>query len=175
MPRIVLEKAKMRRRVLVVDDVPDWRATIEDILNSDYEVVTAANYESAMKYIRNREVELVIVDLRLSPSDESDREGMALLKELAECRINAIVLTGYPENEMKQEAEDKYKAFDFIDKGDVAGNIQLIRNVVREAFRLLEGREKVKAQEVRKAKSLQSVSFTEELSSWPLRKFRKGK
>jgi DNA-binding NtrC family response regulator len=166
---------KMRRRVLVVDDVQDWRATIEDILNSEYEVITADNYESAMKYIRNREVELVIVDLRLSLTDESDREGMELLKKLAECRINAIVLTGYPEHDMKQEAEEKYEAFDFIDKSDVAGNIQIIRNVVREVFRLLENKEKIKARAIREAKALQSVSFTDDLSSWPLRKFRKGK
>ena len=165
----------MRRRVLVVDDVQDWRATIEEILNAEYEVITVDDYDSALEYIRGREVELVIVDLRLSDTDENNREGMKLLAELAACRINAIVLTGYPENEMKQEAEEKYEAFDFIDKSDVAGNYQIIRNVVREAFRLLEGKEKIKARAIREAKALQSVSFTEDLSSWPLRKLRKGK
>lgn len=164
----------MRKRILVVDDVPDWRAQLEDILTSDYEVKTVDSYEAAMEVITSQEIELVIVDLRLSPTDENDRRGMDLLRQLAQYRINAIVLTGYPEQKIKQEAEEKYKAFDFIDKSKVAGNIQVIRDVVREAFSLLESKEKLKAQAIRAASALQSVSFTEELSSWPIRKFRKG-
>lgn len=165
----------MRKRILVVDDVPDWQAQLEDILNSEYEVKTVDNYEAAMDVVRNREVELVIVDLRLSPTDENDRKGLDLLQKLTEYRINAIVLTGYPEYEIQQECEEKYSAFDFIDKSKVAGNIQVIRDVVREAFSLLESKEKIKSQAIKAASTLQSVSFTPELSGWPLRKFRKGK
>ena len=45
--------------------------------------------------------------------------------------------------------------------------------MVREAFDLLERKEKVKAQAIRAAGALQTVSFPEDLASWPLRKFRK--
>jgi DNA-binding NtrC family response regulator len=165
----------MRKRILVVDDVPDWRAQLRAILKSDYEVKTVDSYEDAIQVVRNREVELAIVDLRLSPSDESNRQGMDLLRVLAEYRINAIVLTGYPEEEIKEEAEEKYNAFDFIDKATLANNFQRVREVVSEAFNLLEAKEKAKAQAIRAASALQSVSFTDDLSSWPLRKFRKGK
>jgi len=165
----------MRKRILVVDDVPDWREILEEILTKEYEVITVDNYNDAMDIIRNRDAELVIVDLRLSPTDESDRQGMELLHQLAEYRINAIVLTGYPEPELQEAAEETYKAFDFIDKSTVAGNYQIIKDVVREAFSLLESKEKIKAQAIRAVSALQSVPFTEELSGWPLRKFRKGK
>jgi hypothetical protein len=57
-----------------------------------------------MEVIKSRDAELVIVDLRLSPTDDSDRQGMELLKRLAEHRINSIVLTGYPERELQEEA-----------------------------------------------------------------------
>lgn len=163
----------MRKRILVVDDVPDWRAQLQAILKSEYEVKTTDSYESAMEVIRNREVELVIVDLRLNPTDEGDRLGMELLKQLAEYRINSIVLTGYPERELQEEAEEKYKTFDFIDKGALAGNFQRLRDVVREAFQLLEGKEAEKDQLIRAASALQSVTFSENISSWPLRKYRK--
>jgi DNA-binding NtrC family response regulator len=165
----------MRKRVLVVDDVPDWRAQLRTILEADYEVLTADSYHTAMEVVRSRGAELVIVDLRLSPTDESNRQGMELLKQLAEYRINAIVLTGYPEEDIQEEAEEKYKAFDFIDKSILAGNFQRIRDVVREVFSLLEIKEKAKAESIRAAKALQSVTFSEELASWPLRKFRKSR
>ncbi len=165
----------MRKRVLVVDDVPDWRNQLQAILKSEFEVVTVDSYPAAMDIIRERSVELVIVDLRLSPIDEEDRQGMELLKQLAEHRINAIVLTGYPEEELRHEAEDKYAIFDFIDKSVLAHNVQYLRNVVREAFALMEPIEKAKTEAINKVRALQSVSFSDNLSSWPLRKHRKDK
>lgn len=165
----------MRKRVLVVDDVPDWQAQLQTILKSEYDVTTVDSYEDALEFVRDRSVDLAIVDLRLSPTDENDRQGLKLLAALAEQRINAIVLTGYAEPDIQEEAEEKYNAFDFIDKGVLANNFQRIRETVREAFNLLEAKEKAKKQAIRAASALQSVSFTEELASWPLRKFRAKK
>jgi DNA-binding NtrC family response regulator len=168
-------RRQMRKRILVVDDIPDWRAQLQAILRGDYDVVTVGSYQEAMEVIRKREAELVIVDLRLNSMDENDRQGMELLKQLAEHRINSIVLTGHTEQELQEEAEEKYKAFDFIDKSSLAGNLQRIRDVVREAFKLLEHKEKEKARSIQRASALQVVSFSEDLSSWPLRKYRKNK
>lgn len=164
----------MRKRVLVVDDVSDWRATLQDILKQidECEVKTAASYQDAIEVIKNREAELAIVDLRLSPTDESDRQGMELLKLLAEYRINAIVLTGYPEDSLKEEAEEKYKIFDFIDKGELAGNFQRLRDLVKEAFSIMEVKDKQKKKLIQAASALQSVSFPKDLASWPLRNYR---
>ncbi|MCB0153448.1 MAG: response regulator [Anaerolineae bacterium] len=165
----------MRKRVLVVDDVPDWRATLQDILKQidECEVKAVDSYQAAMDVVKNREAELAIVDLRLSPTDESDRQGMELLKLLAEYRINAIVLTGYPENSLKEEAEEKYKIFEFIDKGELAGNFQRLRDIVKEAFSLMEIKDKQKKKLIQAASALQSVSFPKDLASWPLRNYRK--
>jgi len=165
----------MRKRILVVDDVSDWRAQLRAILKNEYEVITVDNYHDAMDVVRNRAAELVIVDLRLSANDENNRQGMTLLEQLAEHRINSIVLTGYPEQELQTEAEEKYQIFDFIDKNSLAKNFQRLVDVVREAFDLLEVKEKLKARSIQAASALQTVSFPEELSSWPLRKFRKKK
>ncbi len=163
----------MRKRILVIDDVPDWQDQLYNILKNEYEVKTVASYEEAKEVIRNREAELAIVDLRLSPTDENNRDGMNLLKDLARSKINAIVLTGYPEHDAQEEAEKTYKAFDFIDKSTLAGNYLLIRNIVSDAFRLLEKIQKDRDKSIRDAKGGKSVSFSPNLSNWPLRRFRK--
>lgn len=165
----------MRKRVLVVDDVPDWRAQLQSILRGEFEVITVDSYQAAMEVVRDRGAELVIVDLRLSPTDEQNRQGMELLRLLAEHRINAIVLTGYPEQELQEEAEEKYKIFDFIDKSALARNLQPLRDVVREAFKLLEGKEKEKSDAIKAARAGRAVFFPDDLSSWPLRKYRENK
>ena len=165
----------MNKRILVVDDVPDWRATLHEALNGDYQVETVDNYEAAMDVIEHREAELVIVDLRLSPTDENNRQGMDLLKQLARYRINAIVLTGYSDQTLQTEAEDQYQAFDFIDKSTLGRNLQQLRDVVQEAFKLLERKQEEKDKQIKKASSLQTVTFDRELSSWPIKKYRKKK
>ena len=163
----------MNKRIMVVDDVPDWRAQLQDVLRKEYEVKTVDSYQAAMEVIRNREAELVIVDLRLSPTDENNRQGMELLEQLAEYRINSIVLTGYPERELQEEAEEKYKAFDFIDKSSLGRNLQRLRDVVHEVFKILEGKQEEKNNAIRDATAMQTVTFTKDLSSWPARKYRK--
>jgi DNA-binding NtrC family response regulator len=165
----------MNKRILVVDDVPDWRATLHEALNGDYQVKTVDNYQSAMKVIEHRDAELVIVDLRLSPTDESDRQGMELLRELARHRINAIVLTGYSDQALQIEAEEEYMAFDFIDKSTLGRNLQQLRDVVREVFNLLERKQKEKDKQVKKASALQTVTFSSDLSSWPIKNYRQKK
>jgi DNA-binding NtrC family response regulator len=162
----------MRKRILVVDDVSDWRATLRDALNKNYEVKTVDNYQAAMEVIRNRDAELAIVDLRLSPTDENDRQGMDLLKELAERKINSIVLTGYSEQDLQEEAEEKYKAFDFIDKSMLSRNLKRLQDVVYEAFKLLERQQEKKNNAIKAASAYQTVTFSPDLSSWPLRKYR---
>lgn len=165
----------MRKRVLVVDDVPDWRAQLQAILKADYDVTTVDSYDAALEIVRNREADLAIVDLRLNIADENNRQGMDLLKVLADYRINAIVLTGYPEREIREAAENIYKAFDFIDKGTLANNFHKVLDSVQEAFNLLENTEKAKAKAIRAATALQSVAFSDDLSGWPLRRFRDDK
>ena len=163
----------MRKRILVVDDVPDWRAQLKDILKREYEVKTVDSYQAAMEVIKNRDAELVIVDLRLSPTNDSDRQGMELLKQLAEHRINSIVLTGYPERELQEEAEEKYNAFDFIDKSSLGKNLQRLRDVVHEAFKLLEGKQAEKNKAIQQAMATAPVRFTKDLSTWPIKRYRK--
>jgi DNA-binding NtrC family response regulator len=164
----------MRKRILVVDDVPDWRTRLQSIFKGEYEVETVDSYEDALEVIHKRAAELVIVDLRLNPTDETNREGMELLKQLAEHRINSIVLTGYPERELQEKAQEKYKAFDFIDKASVASNFQRLRDTVREVFSIMEGKQEEKDKSIKAASAGQSVSFNPDLlSSWPARKYRK--
>ncbi len=165
----------MNKRILVVDDVPDWQATLREALNQEYEVETVDNYQSAMEIIQKRAAELVIVDLRLSPTDESDRQGMELLKQLARHRVNAIVLTGYADKTLQSEAEEQYEAFDFIDKSTLGRNLQRLRDVVHEAFSILERKQAEKDESIKKASAFQTVTFSPDLSSWPIRRYRKKK
>ncbi len=85
-------------RILVVDDWPKWRTRIEKILKArGYAVETAASYAEAKRLLGGKPFEVAIVDTRLIDADESNIDGLRLLKEIerlgeATC---LVVLTGY--------------------------------------------------------------------------------
>jgi len=67
-----------RRRILVVDDLPDNREVLRGLLTAlDFRVVTASDADTALRMVAEQSVDLCIIDL-LMPG----RDGLALIREL---------------------------------------------------------------------------------------------
>jgi DNA-binding NtrC family response regulator len=129
------------KNILVVEDMPDWRDQLASTLKRDgYAVTTAASYGEALGELRRSEYRLVIVDLRLSPADENNRDGMLLLEDLAGLKIPAIVVTGYGTAELARRAFLDFGTLDFLEKKDL--KLEKLRQVVRAAFQKAEEMEK---------------------------------
>lgn len=127
--------------ILIVEDMRDWRDQLASTLQRDgYAVTTVASYGEALGELRRSEYQLVIVDLRLSPADENNRDGMILLEDLAALKIPAIVVTGYGTAELARRAFRDYGTLDFLEKKDL--ELGKLRKVVKEAFRQAEEMEK---------------------------------
>jgi len=125
------------KKVLVVDDVKDWRDQLKSILKrSGYTVDAAKNYREALEKTVHNRPDLVIVDLRLDPADEDNRDGMKLLETLAKQRINALVLSGYGTSALMEKAES-LQAVCFLKK-----NISLntLNSVIKIIFSEIEKR-----------------------------------
>ena len=68
----------MLKEILVIDDNPDIRFLICNILNEqNFEVRSAANYDQAVLEINKRLPDLAIIDIKL---DKPDKDGIDLLK-----------------------------------------------------------------------------------------------
>jgi DNA-binding NtrC family response regulator len=129
------------KRILVVEDMPDWRDQLQATLRRDgYDINTAPSYGEALAELRRNPYELALVDLRLSPADESNRDGMELLRDLDKLKIPAVVVTGYGGVELARKAIDQYHAFDFMEKQTL--DLNRLREVIKAAFKKVEGREK---------------------------------
>jgi DNA-binding NtrC family response regulator len=129
------------KRILVVEDMPDWRDQLQATLRRDgYDITTVPSYGEALAELRRNPYELALVDLRLSPADESNRDGMVLLRDLDKLKIPAVVVTGYGGVELARKAIDQYHAFDFMEKQTL--DLDRLREVIKSAFKKVEGREK---------------------------------
>ena len=100
--------------ILVVDDEPDIRALVQEILEDEsYEVFTAENGERARQALRDRRPDLILLDIWMP-----DLDGITLLKEWSEddgLPSPVIMMSGHGTVETAVEAT-RLGAYDFLEK-----------------------------------------------------------
>ncbi len=105
----------MNKEVLVIDDNPDIRFLICNILKEkSYNVRSAANYDQAVLEIEKKLPDLAIVDIKL---DRDDKDGIDLLKLLNKKNnsLPIIMISGHATVQIAIESI-KLGAYEFIEK-----------------------------------------------------------
>lgn len=114
--------------ILIVDDEKNILLTVSQALSSlDCEISTAASGEDALGVVEEKEISLMLLDLRLPGID-----GMEVLRKVAALRpeVKVIILTAYGAVENAVEAM-KLGAVDFIQKPFSPREIrELVSNVL---------------------------------------------
>lgn len=94
------------RRVLIVDDEPDVRKTLTDILRAmryadTLEIEEASNGREGLDAVVRQRPDLVLLDLQMPGMG-----GLALLKQIREVepRLSVIVISATQENKMSADA-----------------------------------------------------------------------
>ena len=111
-------------RILIVDDEPNLRETLADILRDEgYQVGTAADGQTAIEMCAADPYDVLLLDFRLP-----DLDGIETYREIRRLRqgIRAILISAYSGTEQKQQALDE-GAVAFLSKPiDVDQLIRLI-------------------------------------------------
>ena len=105
----------MLKEILVIDDNPDIRLLVSNILEEqNFKIRTAANYDQAVFEIDKRVPDLAIVDIKL---DKPDKDGIDLLKLIIKKNKNipVIMISGHATVKVAVEAI-RLGAYEFIEK-----------------------------------------------------------
>ncbi len=105
----------MNKEVLVIDDNPDIRYLICNILkDQNYNLRSAANYDQAVLEINKKLPDLAIIDIKL---DKTDKDGIDLLKLLTKKSNTTpvIMISGHATVQIAIESI-KLGAYEFIEK-----------------------------------------------------------
>jgi DNA-binding NtrC family response regulator len=125
----------MRGKILIVEDLADWRELLMGLLQREgHQVEALATLRDARDYInQTKDLDLAILDIRLVETDETNEDGMRLLSELRECQAftRVIMITGHGTMETQRKAFREFHAFDFFRKEQF--DSQDFRQGVREA------------------------------------------
>jgi CheY-like chemotaxis protein len=128
-------------KILVVDDLPDWRNTISGVLTDEgYQVEMAASTPEALGLLHHSHFDLAILDMRLDESDENNTEGLDILaKEIRKSwpDVKAIILTGYgtPETQkraLEPDIQGQRLVEDFVEKTETEGLVQTVKRVLAQ-------------------------------------------
>ena len=125
----------MRKEILVIDDNPDIRFLICNILKEqNFEVRSAANYDQALLEINKRLPDLAIIDIKL---DKPDKDGIDLLKIVSKKNklIPVIMISGHATVQIAVEAI-RLGAYEFIEKPFSKEKILTYVNRALESYEL---------------------------------------
>ena len=119
------------RTILVVDDDPDMRSLLKEVLaDHDYEAVAADGGTRALAVLKEREIGVVLTDLRMA-----DMEGVDLLVQAKRLYPNlpVILMTAFGSVETAIEAM-RHGAYDYLVKPVRSDDLlRVIERAVREA------------------------------------------
>ena len=147
--------------VLVVDDEPDIRSTVKEILQDEgYAVVVAAGADEARQARLRERPDVVLLDIWMPGTD-----GISLLREWAGAGALAsspvIMMSGHGTVETAVEAT-RLGAYDFIEKPISLAKLLLTIERAREASRLLRENEGLRA---RRALPLEPVGTSKAIAA----------
>lgn len=92
-----------RKHILVIDDDPRMLKTMKEQLHEDFDVATAVNGKIAMKFLENKQTDLILLDYEMP-----DEKGPDVLEKIranqSTKNVPVIFLTGVTEKEKIQKA-----------------------------------------------------------------------
>jgi CheY-like chemotaxis protein len=126
------------RRILVVDDVPDWCATLSRLLTDEgYRVQVTASVDGALSLLKATLFDLAVIDIRLDDSDETNVEGLDLAGLIRRDwpSVKVIIVTGYPTLQTVERAMQPHRvgpqlAESYVEKENSDELVKAVRRVL---------------------------------------------
>src|SRR5690242_16154870 len=108
-------------RILIIDNLEQWRNALVEILRSgEYLADSASTISEALNLLNQNFYHLLVADIRMEETDESNIDGMDLLRELDKRGLDeatkVIILSAYGTEDQMRTAFRDYKVVDFISK-----------------------------------------------------------
>lgn len=123
-------------RVLVLDDLSDWQATVGGLLRDNgFTVVRVASRAAARAELEKGKFDVAVLDMRLDESDETNTEGLDVATEIKQKwpDTKVIILTGYGTPETSRRAlggeEGPAIADEFLEKDNTVSIIERIKEL----------------------------------------------
>ena len=110
----------MRKRILIVEDVPRVRENLCSILElQGFEVKVAATAEAALDLVHSVTFHVACIDIALDVNDGTNTDGQRVLAEVARLAegTRALIVSANRDHHLAVEAYERYALARFLSKG----------------------------------------------------------
>jgi len=130
-----------QHKILVVDDLPDWRVTLKGLLSDEgYDVRVASSLPQALELLGTDHFDLAVLDMRLDETDEDNTGGLYLAAKIRERwpGVKIVIITGYGTSEtmrraIRPDAQGQKLASNYIPKTETEDLIQIVREALAQS------------------------------------------
>lgn len=127
-------KNNKKSKILIVDDIEEYLHSLRNALGREFDVLTATSVDEAKEVI-NAEVELLLLDIRLSEEEPNNRDGILLLEW---CKKNyptkpVVMMSSYRDFDMAVNALNLGASYFLRKPINISELKALLRNLIEKA------------------------------------------
>jgi PAS domain S-box-containing protein len=144
----------MNARILIIDDEESIRFSFMNFLSKEgHEVLSAADFESALEIISEKNPDLIIADIVLGAYS-----GIDILRQVKERGLSCsvIMITGVPDVDSAAEAV-RLGAFDYLPKPIRKESLLRVTNMALHHEALLREKDRIEAEKERYRRNLEAI------------------
>lgn len=144
----------MKARILIIDDEESIRFSFMNFLSKEgHEVLSAADFDSAIEIISQKKPDLIIADIVLGA-----HTGIDILRQVKEngIRSSVIMITGVPDVDSAAEAV-RLGAFDYLSKPIRKESLLRVTNMALHHEELLREKDRIEAEKERYRRNLEAI------------------
>ena len=122
-----------KRKILIVDDEPDFLAVMSTrLMANDYEVVTAADGEEALGYVKNNKPDAVLLDILMPGMD-----GLEVLRRIRKIDegMPVYIITAFSTDERFKVANSLGASGFIVKTDDLAKEVDNITSALNVSAR----------------------------------------
>jgi len=96
---------KKQMKILIIDDIEDYLFSLKNALKDEYEIITAKNLDEAKKKT-SKDIDIALIDIRLSEKDVTNRDGLIYLEwlKMNYPETHAVIMSAYKEFDLAVDA-----------------------------------------------------------------------
>lgn len=135
-----MSNTAQRLRMLIVEDNPAYQELYREILETEYDLDIISNREEAIAYLRAKEPDIAIIDIRLKADERGNTDGLDIAQFIHDLGYRTILIlkSGFPTETPEITARlEKINVFRTLDKS-ADNQIQQLINAISEAASIVK-------------------------------------
>jgi len=95
----------MQKKILIIDDSPDVRILVVELLKAEYDVFAVENWAKSLNYVYREKIDLILLDYNM-PGFKGDKVAQLFQKSSPDYPLKIVLFSSIDEADLKKIARE---------------------------------------------------------------------